>query len=353
MTDFDHRFTGLEIFETFEGSAETGDFDFWGDADSVDLGMGMGMEMDGDLIDVPSYGHESAFKKELDELAARGVLNLKLVGEDCVGGTYFVFAGRDKVGVFKPCDEEASLPANPKGMDCSTDIPKTGFVAGQGYLREIAAYELDHNGFANVPETILYNMPGALLGRGPGRVKGSLQRFKQHDLQSWDVPPGRFSAEDTRRIAVLDLRLLNCDRHGGNILVKQEGRLVPIDHGYVLPVSSLQDLDFEWMMWPQAKTHFTQAEEQYIMQLSPVKDADILSRLNFPATSILYCQLATVALQIAVQKGLTPYQVGTYFRREQLDVPSMLEEAVALTTRNGAADLGLFKRVVGKQLEVL
>src|SRR3989338_1680909 len=41
-----------------------------------------------------------------------------------------------------------------------------------------------------------------------------------------------------RQIGVLDIRLLNLDRHLGNILVTKESNgvfnLVPIDHGYVI-----------------------------------------------------------------------------------------------------------------------
>ena len=44
--------------------------------------------------------------------------------------------------------------------------------------------------------------------------------------------------KEVQKIAVLDIRLANADRHAGNILVCQDGdhmQLVPIDHGYCLP----------------------------------------------------------------------------------------------------------------------
>lgn len=55
------------------------------------------------------------------------------------------------------------------------------------------------------------------------------------------------------KIAVLDLRLVNTDRHGGNVLFKrtpQGLQLTPIDHGYCLP-ASWQDVTLEWLFWPQ------------------------------------------------------------------------------------------------------
>eukprot|EP01059_Diplonema_ambulator_P027441 TRINITY_DN4554_c0_g1_i2.p1 TRINITY_DN4554_c0_g1~~TRINITY_DN4554_c0_g1_i2.p1 ORF type:complete len:245 (+),score=34.51 TRINITY_DN4554_c0_g1_i2:487-1221(+) len=242
-------------------------------------------------------------------------------------------------------------------MTTAADAPKRGFVAGQGYLREVAAYHLDYKGFAGVPETIMYTMPGRLMGRR-NDVRGSLQRFVPHDLQSWDTPPGKFSAEGARKIAIFDLRMLNCDRHGGNILVDlsdtaKPTSLIPIDHGYILPSTSIEELDFEWMLWPQSKTHFTQQEKRYIASL-PTDSSTILATLGIPPTSILYHQFATIALQRGASLGLTPYQIGTYFRREELCIPSMLEDAISVALgRPGGPDFSLFRRMVDKQMKLL
>lgn len=44
---------------------------------------------------------------------------------------------------------------------------------------------------------------------------------------------------EVRKIAILDILMLNCDRNEGNILVKRERgnrmTLIPIDHGLCLP----------------------------------------------------------------------------------------------------------------------
>lgn len=68
----------------------------------------------------------------------------------------------------------------------------------------------------------------------------------------------QFPVHEVHKIALLDMRLGNCDRNGGNILVKKAGNgweLVPIDHGYILP-GSFQDISFEWLYWPQARAAF-------------------------------------------------------------------------------------------------
>lgn len=72
---------------------------------------------------------------------------------------------------------------------------------------------------------------------------------------------GVFPVEEVHKIAILDMRLANCDRNGGNILVKRcsgktmcQWQLIPIDHGYCLP-STFADISFEWMFWPQVLSH--------------------------------------------------------------------------------------------------
>jgi hypothetical protein len=62
---------------------------------------------------------------------------------------------------------------------------------------------------------------------------------------------------------VLDIRLCNTDRHGGNILYRyketktgdEKIKLLPIDHGYTIP-STLGEAFFAWLTWPQANKKF-------------------------------------------------------------------------------------------------
>lgn len=65
--------------------------------------------------------------------------------------------------------------------------------------------------------------------------------------------------QEVQKICILDIRLANTDRNGGNILARRnddgEWNLTPIDHGYCLP-DSFTDITFEWMYWPQAKQPF-------------------------------------------------------------------------------------------------
>ncbi|KAK6133955.1 hypothetical protein DH2020_032296 [Rehmannia glutinosa] len=76
-----------------------------------------------------------------------------------------------------------------------------------------------------------------------------------------------FPVSGVHRIGILDIRILNTDRHAGNLLVRKlddvgrfgQVELIPIDHGLCLP-ESLEDPYFEWIHWPQASIPFSDDE---------------------------------------------------------------------------------------------
>merc|ERR1712072_800218 len=84
-----------------------------------------------------------------------------------LGGTYFLKNGQKEiVGVFKPADEEAFTPNNPKGNTGEMGGPsvRNGVHSGEANLREVAAYMLDHQKFANVPATVRVEMKHKIFG---------------------------------------------------------------------------------------------------------------------------------------------------------------------------------------------
>lgn len=131
--------------------------------------------------------------------------------------------------------------------------------------------------------------PTALNGDGSGRTVrthlsvpaltggyklGSLQAFAAHKCDANDFSPSVFSADNVHRIGIADIRLLNTDRHAGNLLVAESSVstsevpaaagalrapfvLVPIDHGFALP-EALEGPYFEWMFWPQTSVPFSE-----------------------------------------------------------------------------------------------
>lgn len=176
------------------------------------------------------------------------------------GGTYFMpdATGQKIVSVFKPVDEEPMAVNNPRGLPLSVDGEglKRGTRVGQGALREVAAYILDHpknghrsyeykeKGFSGVPPTFMVRC----LHKGFNHKNevvfkmGSLQKFMENVGSCEDMGPKSFPVDEVHKISVLDLRLANADRHAGNILIGKDTEnghtlLIPIDHGYCLPES--------------------------------------------------------------------------------------------------------------------
>jgi len=156
--------------------------------------------------------------------------------ESGVGGTYFM---RDEfsrtVGVFKPQDEEMGCLNNPKGFTPQSDSYKDdsarrGVMVGEAAFRECAAYILDHEHFSGVPATDLVvcshpSFNNSSWMEPDDQVKiGSFQEYKDHDFDAQDISPAKaskFSVREVHKIAILDIRLFNTDRHGGNILVRK------------------------------------------------------------------------------------------------------------------------------------
>lgn len=207
------------------------------------------------------------------------------------------------VAVWKPIDEEPFAPHNPRGMQApfGSNTCRPGVKSGESSLREVLAYQLDHDHFAGVPPTALVELSHPSLQMSPlcedsvlskeflNLISGLLPFNKQSNLpklishgannsnisspsisttSSENSPTtpkigsfqtfvpsigpiegyssSMFAADEVHKIAVLDLRIFNLDRNEGNILVQKVAdpapgepahRLIPIDHGLTIPDS--------------------------------------------------------------------------------------------------------------------
>ncbi|CAL0312578.1 unnamed protein product [Lupinus luteus] len=272
------------------------------------------------------------------------------------GGTYFMqdSAGQEHVSVFKPMDEEPMAMNNPRGLPCSTNGEglKRGTKVGEGALREVVAYLLDHPtsgsrlrtgeaiGFAGVPPTVMvqclheeFNHPNG-YACSPKHVKiGSLQKFMNSDGNCEDIGPGAFPVEEVHKITVLDIRMANADRHAGNILIRKEAggqiKLIPIDHGYCLP-DKFEDCTFEWLYWPQARQPYSPDIVDYIDSLDAEKDIELLKYYGWdvPLQCMRTLRISTMLLKKGVERGLSPYAIGSIMCRENLNKESVIEEII-------------------------
>ncbi|KAL2329766.1 hypothetical protein Fmac_017347 [Flemingia macrophylla] len=268
------------------------------------------------------------------------------------GAYYFRNSNGENVAIVKPTDEEPYAPNNPKGfvgkalgqpgLKRSVRVGETGF-------REVAAYLLDHDHFANVPSTALVKVTHSIFNVND-RVDGSmhnnkkhiskiasLQQFIPHDFDASDHGTSSFPVAAVHRIGILDVRILNTDRHAGNLLVRKlEGfgrfdqvELFPIDHGLCLP-ESLEDPYFEWIHWPQASIPFSDDELDYIYHLDPFRDSEML-RMELPMireACLRVLVLCTIFLKEAAAFGLCLAEIGDMMSREfqgHNEEPSELE----------------------------
>jgi len=261
--------------------------------------------------------------------------------EDGLGGTYFM-KDRDghSVAVFKPRDEEPLAPNNPKvhaGRGLGEGL-KEGVLVGEAAINEYAAFLLDQASHpslrAGVCPTALVRVANSVFhsakeGRhSPFRAikdkVGSFQLFAQHDCTSEDMGPSRFPDDQVHRIAALDIRLCNTDRHSGNILVRERSgtvtELVPIDHGYALP-GEVGGATFEWLSWPAARRPFGEAIRREILALDPCAVEAGLRR-KIPALRdecLATLRACTVLLQRGTEAGLTAFDIGSMMIRPDED----------------------------------
>ena len=236
----------------------------------------------------------------------------KLTAEG-TSGAYIFKNDEGNVAVFKPIDEEPYAPNNPRDLKglFGSNTCRNGVKSGESTLREVAAYLLDHNGFAGVPATSLVEVQhpdlpftsvteeqvttqehltllsellsikgkqksceiseqasessystinSELPPETPAKV-GSLQAFIQADGPIENFSTDLFQTDEIHKIAILDMRMFNLDRNSENILVQRVGqdyRLVPIDHGLTLPDTlEVNSYDITWLSTSQAEEPFS------------------------------------------------------------------------------------------------
>ncbi|XVE64673.1 hypothetical protein DITRI_Ditri07aG0119600 [Diplodiscus trichospermus] len=282
--------------------------------------------------------------------------NQPIRSSEGTGGTYLMLdkLGLDYVSIFKPIDEEPMAVNNPQGLPLSTDGEglKRGTRVGEGAVREVAAYILDHPksgprsltgdmmGFAGVPPTCMvqclhkgFNHPDGYECVPENAKIGSLQMFIKNSGSCEDMGPGGFPVEEVHKISVFDIRMANADRHAGNILIGKGGDgqtlLIPIDHGYCLP-ENFEDCTFDWLYWPQSQKPYSSNTIDYIKSLDAEQDIALLKFYGWDVT--VECartlRISTMLLKKGVERGLTPFAIGSIMCRETLNKESVIEQIV-------------------------
>lgn len=295
--------------------------------------------------------NRSQFVEAVKQITATNPAAFELCDQG-VGGTYFV-KDRDghKIAVFKPIDEEPGAPGNPKNRLTSPPL----LPPGGGAIREVLAYSLD-KGHAGVPETHLledFEHVHWMNDTGEHSPKtGSLQRFISHQSVAADMGASLFSVENVHKIGIFDIRVLNLDRNGENLLVVKEGdqfRLVPIDHSYILP-ESIQNPFFEWINWKQAKEPFSPEILKYISEMDVEEDSRLLRSFSVSEKSIRTMRAGTMLLKRGASAGLTLYQIASLVSvnsdTEPSELAKIVEQAESISCGCSGSFFSVFEKLV-------
>ena len=266
---------------------------------------------------------------------------LPVLIDDCTGGTYMLFNEYDSVeAIFKPCDEEPFCVNNPKGiLPDQFQQNDRDITPGSSCYREVAAYFLDHHHFAGVPETSLASISITQDTEYDILYKeGSIQLYVEHECSSEDYGPSMFSLPNIQAIALLDIRLLNLDRHENNLLVfssfsHSSLHLIPIDHGYCLPRKTTKAIpQWCWLNWNHSKLPLCSEMKEYLLSLDIERDIRLLhsylSSLEESALDTL--RITTLWLQVCASMNLSLFDIGSFFLPQQACKESQFQILVSL-----------------------
>lgn len=253
------------------------------------------------------------------------------------GGTYFLRNAHRKIrAVFKPLNEEPFTPFNPREYIGKLGHSgfRNGVFSGEAGYREVAAYLLDHGNFSGVPHSTIVEAQHDTFSYGPSHhravtpKKGSLQEYINSKGCIENFSNSIISKEEIHRIAILDIRILNMDRNEGNILVLDNYKLVPIDHGLSIPdCFEISEYDLCWMSWVHSKQPLSELCFEYIENIDPIKDISLLKdTMPFRDKCLRNIRISGILLKKGVEAGLSLYHIGSMlFRKGYSDQPSVVE----------------------------
>ncbi|CAD8067503.1 unnamed protein product [Paramecium sonneborni] len=280
-------------------------------------------------------------------------------------GTYILEDQNHKpVAIFKPYDEEAFAPNNPRGMRAKMNSPglRQGILSGEGVDREVATYLIDQSSqhYHDVPLTNYVQICHSAFHEAEEYKQfqyekipikeGSFQLYVKHDDNVGNFGSRLFPSLEARKIAILDIRILNCDRNEENILVRKkkikqpQGQtrqaydyfLIPIDHGYAFPDSfKICRDELVWYHWGQMTQQFTQEEKYFIDKIDPIKDVQILrEKVKLREICLRNTRISTTLLKLGTQADLTIHDISEILYREDPDELSPIEIAISKAQHN-------------------
>lgn len=246
-----------------------------------------------------------------------------------VNGSYFLKdIHGNNIAIFKPEDEEGKSPNNPKKSHSFSSFQ--GIYPGEGPTKEVAAYLLDQDRFYGVPMTLFVEIKHPIFLNTGSTKKGSLQEYVENDGASWEIGSSFFPTSEVHKIGILDIQIINLDRHGGNILFRNTGndyKLIPIDNGFSLPHSLKNNsIWFEWMNWKASRYPFDSRTKQFIQNIDLERNISMLKqKINLHPECLKMLKVGTTLLKKGVEAGLTLFDIGSLLCSTDQNQPSKLD----------------------------
>ncbi len=272
-------------------------------------------------VDIPAARDPAWVEMSLD-LCRTGFASEMHVAPTELGtsGSYFISSSQgEKVAILKPLDEElGALRARRKDIM----MAKVGIQPGTSGFREVIAGKI----FSDlVPPTALVTTSYMYFNYNPDRE--GLQPVKQCSMQK--IIPDVTEVHNLEReefplllphlspIVMLDICLLNSDRHTGNLLIRRDEEgisgVFPIDHGCILPDNFGTGGLFFWYRVVDPTARFSPSEQARINSIDLVATKEELriipdetGAINTYVTSVL---LAKTLCETTPMKEIATYQL--------------------------------------------
>lgn len=174
---------------------------------------------------------------------------------------------------------------------------------------------------------------------------------------------------ELQKIALFDLRLLNCDRNSSNILIKRKDvneqrctdnnipgyggcsdayTLIPIDHGLCFPSRLLvYEIDWAWLHCPHIKKPVHEDIKQYLQDLDIDELlSNVVLKVRLSSESLFLAKIVHLLVKDAVTAGLTLYDIAMIIARTSEDIPSPLEKAVCTSMYVCILRMYVYKNVI-------
>ena len=207
--------------------------------------------------------------------------NWNLYYEEKLSGTssdVYLVGNSGFIGIFKPVSHSegnrAGIPKHEEAIRERIAYCAHTFLTT---FMKTAGFDLGIDDFG-IPHTELFDL---ILSQDLQQSHGSYQEFKKMpSLQELsDVEQAAISGDEYMKLCLIDLILLNTDRHLGNVLVGHDNILALIDHGSSLPETNslgktagdFDALTFEWKDLPFTEERIPEKWKDFIREVS-IKD---------------------------------------------------------------------------------